>query len=268
MPRSSRRRPSAGRHVPLVTPEVCKFAFRAPLRSTTLPVRAIPSISIASTYFGVLDRDHPVVLSANLAASSCVSFSANEISSSRRDSKSTSERPSCNTPTQVRELRTQEDVFISPDLLADYLEITADARFIGSSNEQQQQDSTRSPTQDFWDTIHQSTISEVAEAAGSSATSVAPSTTCSSPQMSAAASIRRKRWGRDKDDEHRRFHKRPRDNSNSPPAEKSVKFACPYRKHNPAKYGIHESRICALSYWSSISRVKYVCHVSLHRRLS
>ncbi|CAG8951741.1 hypothetical protein HYFRA_00005542 [Hymenoscyphus fraxineus] len=35
-----------------------------------------------------------------------------------------------------------------------------------------------------------------------------------------------------------------------------VRLACPYRKHNPGKYSIHGSRVCAMNYWLSVSRIK------------
>jgi hypothetical protein len=225
-----------------------------------LPFCANPFTSIAPTYFGVLDRDCPNVLSTNLATPACVSFSANK-TPTKRDFEPTS----CNTGTKVGELPTKEDVCKSPDMFADYPKKTAYMEIIGSCNEQEQC-SVRNSIHEPWDTIHQGTISEVVEAAGSSTTSVALSTTCSFPQMSAAVSIRKKRRDRDgddgitKDDKHRRSHKRPRDNSTTPRGENSVKFACPYRKHNPAKYGLHETKICAVSHWSSVSRVKYVMY--------
>jgi hypothetical protein len=252
------RRLSRGGHIPPFTPKVCKLALRAPLRSMTPPFCANPFTSIAPTYFGVLDRDRPNVLS-NIAIPACVSFSANE-TPSKRDFQPTS----CNTATKVGELP-EEDVCNSPEMFADYLEKTAYTGIIGSCNEQQQC-SERNSIHEPWDTIQQGTISEVVEAAGSSTAPVALSTTCSFPQMSAAVSIRKKRRDRvedegiSKDDKHRRSHKRPRDNSTTPRDENSVKFACPYRKHNPAKYGLHETKICAVSHWSSVSRVKYVMY--------
>ncbi|CAG8979745.1 hypothetical protein HYALB_00013489 [Hymenoscyphus albidus] len=35
-----------------------------------------------------------------------------------------------------------------------------------------------------------------------------------------------------------------------------VRLACPYRKHNSVKYSIHGSRVCAMNYWLSVSRIK------------
>jgi len=35
-----------------------------------------------------------------------------------------------------------------------------------------------------------------------------------------------------------------------------ARFSCPFRKHNPQKYGIHSHRVCALTSWETIARVK------------
>jgi len=36
----------------------------------------------------------------------------------------------------------------------------------------------------------------------------------------------------------------------------SLRLACPFRKHDPRLYNVFSHRICALSYWPSIARVK------------
>jgi hypothetical protein len=41
-------------------------------------------------------------------------------------------------------------------------------------------------------------------------------------------------------------------------SEESIKFACPFRKHDPRKYNIYSHRTCTLSHWDTISRLKYV----------
>jgi hypothetical protein len=35
-----------------------------------------------------------------------------------------------------------------------------------------------------------------------------------------------------------------------------ARFACPFRKHDPQKYNIHSHRVCALTSWDTIARVK------------
>ncbi|KAG9233783.1 putative resistance to glucose repression protein 1 [Amylocarpus encephaloides] len=45
--------------------------------------------------------------------------------------------------------------------------------------------------------------------------------------------------------------------------EETLKFACPFRKHDPQSYNIYTNRVCALSHWQTIARVKehiYRCH--------
>jgi hypothetical protein len=51
----------------------------------------------------------------------------------------------------------------------------------------------------------------------------------------------------------RRQHGGPR-----PPSELNnlARFACPFRKHNPQKYNIYSHRVCALTSWDTIARVK------------
>jgi hypothetical protein len=43
-----------------------------------------------------------------------------------------------------------------------------------------------------------------------------------------------------------------------PPSELNnlARFACPFRKHDPQKYSIHGHRVCALTSWDTIARVK------------
>jgi hypothetical protein len=41
----------------------------------------------------------------------------------------------------------------------------------------------------------------------------------------------------------------------------STRFACPFRKHNPRRYSIHDYRVCALSHWETIARVKYAPNI-------
>jgi hypothetical protein len=46
-------------------------------------------------------------------------------------------------------------------------------------------------------------------------------------------------------------------------SEDLIKFACPFRKHDNSTYNIYTHRVCALSHWQTIARVKehiYRCH--------
>jgi hypothetical protein len=36
----------------------------------------------------------------------------------------------------------------------------------------------------------------------------------------------------------------------------AAKFACPFRKHDPGKYSIHIHRVCSLTPWDSLARLK------------
>lgn len=37
-----------------------------------------------------------------------------------------------------------------------------------------------------------------------------------------------------------------------------VRFACPYRKHDPQLYNVYSHSVCSISHWATISRVKFV----------
>jgi len=57
----------------------------------------------------------------------------------------------------------------------------------------------------------------------------------------------------DEDEERpRRRAKRPEPNPNPP----QRPFACPWRKHNPAKYNVHDHKQCATTPWRNIARLK------------
>ena len=73
--------------------------------------------------------------------------------------------------------------------------------------------------------------------------------------------LKRKR-GNQKDqndeDDDGRNRKRPKLPSSEPKdLDDSSKFACPYRKHNPSKYGVQKWRPCALTPLETVARVKY-----------
>jgi hypothetical protein len=42
-----------------------------------------------------------------------------------------------------------------------------------------------------------------------------------------------------------------------------VRFACPYRKHDPQFYNLYSHSVCSISHWATISRVKFV-HLCLN----
>ncbi len=59
------------------------------------------------------------------------------------------------------------------------------------------------------------------------------------------------------EDNNGRTPKRPNSQSERTPPKNGVKFACPYRKHDPHRYTIYKHRSCALSHWDTVARVKY-----------
>ncbi|KAH7333071.1 hypothetical protein BKA65DRAFT_39218 [Rhexocercosporidium sp. MPI-PUGE-AT-0058] len=67
------------------------------------------------------------------------------------------------------------------------------------------------------------------------------------------------------EDENRRQRKQGRRPANE--LSDSRRFSCPFRKHNPQKYSIHSHRVCALTGWDTIARVKehlYRNHKAAH----
>jgi len=124
--------------------------------------------------------------------------------------------------------------------------------------------------EDFWDIVEYSQSSWVPTSSGQSSATVetpasinstnATTTVCSSGHSSTVPSITSKRQhstGHYDEDSGRR--KRRSDNITNGIDQEQSKFACPFRKHDPARYGIQRGwRICALSRWESIARVKFV----------
>ncbi|KAK4102416.1 hypothetical protein N658DRAFT_423491 [Parathielavia hyrcaniae] len=67
------------------------------------------------------------------------------------------------------------------------------------------------------------------------------------------------------DDEDDRY--RPPSSMSKRSSESVKRFACPFRKHDPHTYNIHEHEVCAVRSWSSISRLKehlYRRHYKTH----
>ncbi|KAF8850127.1 hypothetical protein BDZ45DRAFT_752088 [Acephala macrosclerotiorum] len=116
--------------------------------------------------------------------------------------------------------------------------------------------------QEFWNIFNGDMNSRIVTAA-SSTSSTSRSTTSSSSisQEHASSGVSRKRTSKDKEkrssmDKRDQRLKRPKTVSTIPANPQNPNFACPYRKHNPTKYGLENFRACALSPWNSISRVK------------
>ena len=60
------------------------------------------------------------------------------------------------------------------------------------------------------------------------------------------------------DDKNGRPPRRSKNDSLRPVDQEStdIELACPFRKHDPRKYTIYSSQVCALSHWGTIARLK------------
>jgi hypothetical protein len=60
------------------------------------------------------------------------------------------------------------------------------------------------------------------------------------------------------DDKDDRLPRRPNNDSLRPVDQEpiDIELACPFRKHDPRKYTIYSSQVCALSHWGTIARLK------------
>lgn len=193
--------------------------------------------------------------------------SANPLSPSRRIAHTASVAAGlCSTHAGERTLQISGNVQ-SPELLADNLKRSIDTKLSGSGDERQQGSVGRIAGECLDipnDCMNPNDIKSVG-----SVSSVAPSMkSCSSMHAANTSTICGKRLLSDEDDSYDenenygpRERERPRKRrmvTKPDPAEPSLRFACPYRKHDPRKYGIQGWRSCALSYWHSVSRVKFV----------
>ena len=133
--------------------------------------------------------------------------------------------------------------------------------------------------EEFWIIFNQNWDVSVNECAGgASDTPGRPSRSTISPPSTSLLPSQRKRQ-REEDEEpdesNRNDPRKPRhyvDPGSIP--ENISRFACPFRKHDPGRYSMHSHRVCALSSWDSIARVKYVnetfdsiiqCMLIIHR---
>jgi len=120
---------------------------------------------------------------------------------------------------------------------------------------------------EFWNLFDQNWDTNFTECTTSTTSSEALGATPSTPSTSAPSrQIQRKRQRLDDDDDgpeddKDRKSRQPR-RLPAPGAEADgARFACPFRKHNPRQYNIYNNRVCALSHWQSIARVKYVLSI-------
>jgi len=117
--------------------------------------------------------------------------------------------------------------------------------------------------EEFWVMFNEGLPSDVTQHAGyASGDSSSPGfqSTSSNEEVSKPASGKRQRDA-DGDSGDRENDKKPRQGGkrySSKESEDGVKFACPFRKHNPRKYNLYSRRLCTLSHWRTIARVKLV----------
>ncbi|KAF8854835.1 hypothetical protein BDZ45DRAFT_596462, partial [Acephala macrosclerotiorum] len=118
---------------------------------------------------------------------------------------------------------------------------------------------------DFWTIFSQEWSKSIRKCAETPSAPPSASTSQTSPSRSRllqntnTAQKRHKDNSEDSPEDGNEDPKRHR-RSNTPPTEleDSLKFACPYRKHNPRKYNhfAREWRSCALTSFSSVARIK------------
>jgi hypothetical protein len=120
---------------------------------------------------------------------------------------------------------------------------------------------------EFWTIFNQEWSANIRKCADdlSSSTSFSGSESKSTGEKSPGRKDQKRGRGDDGDDDpdenNGRNPKRQKPNSSpTKDADEGLKFACPYRKHNPRKYyhGNRSWRSCALTPLENISRVKFV----------
>ncbi|KUJ19004.1 uncharacterized protein LY89DRAFT_509659 [Mollisia scopiformis] len=122
---------------------------------------------------------------------------------------------------------------------------------------------------EFWILFNQNFDSGFRAHAGGSRNSSSPSNASliTSAATTPQSSQPRKRQRDDEmgsDDEDGNMSRKPKRNSGpSDELGDRKRFACPFRKHDSRRYSTYSYRVCALSHWDSIARVKehiYRCH--------
>jgi hypothetical protein len=117
----------------------------------------------------------------------------------------------------------------------------------------------------FWLAFDQKWKAQANQCAGNSPTSSGessahdnPENICSSTSQSTFSVKRQKSSDDELPDEN--GNKKPRRQTNFSGPSKGLnsqgRFACPFRKHDPQKYNMYNRRVCALTHWDTIARVK------------
>jgi hypothetical protein len=116
---------------------------------------------------------------------------------------------------------------------------------------------------EFWVLFNQTWSANITQHTGNSATVLSPSMggMPATSQKSSGTTQRKRQRSEDEEPPDESNDKRPQqpgkglcegsDSGDRP------RFACPFRKHNPRRYGVHSHSVCALSSWETIARVKY-----------
>lgn len=121
----------------------------------------------------------------------------------------------------------------------------------------------------FWVMYDQTWTAKVASHAGAehnsyfNSGSISNSTSAKLAENNVSSTTNRKRSRESDDgstsdgDDNGSEHPRPNPGKRQA-KENQLRQACPFRKHDPSKFSLHDYPICALSSWNTISRVKYV----------
>lgn len=209
-----------------------------------------------SQNFRVIDECSRPSVAIRSREESAINLETNEYQSTEYDSSELEDLPS--------------DLSASGDL-SDESEESLECQDNGVSNflEPMQQALVDRVMDEFWTIFNQNWDSGFRECAGTSHTSSSPSnsTIITSAALTPSSTQQRKRQrdsDKASDDEDGNMSRRPKRSTG--PSEDSrdrKRFACPFRKHDARRYSTYSYRVCALSHWETIARVKehiYRCH--------
>jgi hypothetical protein len=114
----------------------------------------------------------------------------------------------------------------------------------------------------FWSKFDQSWEAQATQRAGNSLSSSGEGSARGTPEASVSSTSqstlpsKRQRFDDEQPDESGNKKRRQPNVGSSKGPQSQVKFACPFRKHDPQKYNMYNHRVCALKHWDTIARVK------------
>ncbi|KAF4632584.1 hypothetical protein G7Y89_g5539 [Cudoniella acicularis] len=113
---------------------------------------------------------------------------------------------------------------------------------------------------EFWKIFNQEWDSNITSCTNSGSSRGSGGICMDTTSSSRQAQRKRQRIDDNESPEENQDKKRQPRKSQSPnkDSEEITKFACPFRKHDARTYNIYKYRVCALSHWQTIARVK--CH--------